>query len=183
MAAVIAPSILSADFARLGDEIAKFHELLAQEREVALHVPGLPLGVGLDALGGSAGVLFLVVLFASLIPARRASGVDPMEALRLKPARLFVIRRGSVIAETTPVVSRLSLADRTDEVDFRFPAELHLKGIRCDEYIIMPDHFYAIIQNIEPVGADLCVCPVDDRHMLISGEHIGSPLHPVFLFP
>jgi cytosine deaminase len=48
---------------------------------------------------------------------------DPMEALRLKPARLFVIRRGNVIAETTPVVSRLSLAGRTYEVDFRFPTE------------------------------------------------------------
>jgi cytosine deaminase len=48
---------------------------------------------------------------------------DPMEALRLKPARLYVIRRGNVIAETTPVVSRLSLADRTYEVDFSFPTE------------------------------------------------------------
>jgi len=48
---------------------------------------------------------------------------DPMEALRLKPARLFVIRRGNVIAETTPVVSRLSLAGRTYEVDFSFPTE------------------------------------------------------------
>jgi cytosine deaminase len=44
----------------------------------------------------------------------------PREALRLKPARLFVIRRGNVIAETPPVVSRLSLADGTYEVDFRF---------------------------------------------------------------
>jgi cytosine deaminase len=46
---------------------------------------------------------------------------DPQEALRLKPARLFVIRRGSVIAETSPVVSRLSLADQTIAVDFRWP--------------------------------------------------------------
>ncbi len=43
------------------------------------------------------------------------------EALRLKPARLFVIRRGNVIARTPPVVSRLELADSTYEVDFRFP--------------------------------------------------------------
>jgi len=48
---------------------------------------------------------------------------DPQEALRLKPARLFVIRRGSVIAETPPVVSRLSLADQTIAVDFRWPQE------------------------------------------------------------
>jgi cytosine deaminase len=44
------------------------------------------------------------------------------EALRLKPARLYVIRRGKVIAQTPPVVSRLELEDKTLEVDFRFPA-------------------------------------------------------------
>jgi cytosine deaminase len=48
---------------------------------------------------------------------------NAQEALRLKPARLFVIRRGTVIAQTAPVVSRLQLADRTYEVDFRFPAK------------------------------------------------------------
>ena len=46
---------------------------------------------------------------------------SPQEALRLKPARLFVIRRGKVIAETPPVISRLDLADETYTVDFRFP--------------------------------------------------------------
>jgi cytosine deaminase len=48
---------------------------------------------------------------------------NPQEALRLKPARLFVIRRGRGIADTTPVISRLSLSDRTYEVDFRFPPQ------------------------------------------------------------
>ncbi len=43
------------------------------------------------------------------------------EALRLKPARLYVIRRGKIIAETPPVVSRLELANQTVEVDFAFP--------------------------------------------------------------
>ena len=46
---------------------------------------------------------------------------DTREALRLKPARLYVIRRGKVIAETSPVVSRLALGNGTHEVDFRFP--------------------------------------------------------------
>ena len=41
------------------------------------------------------------------------------EALRLKPARLFVVRRGTVIAETPKVVSRLELGDESVEVDFR----------------------------------------------------------------
>ena len=46
---------------------------------------------------------------------------DPQEALRLKPVRLHVIRRGRVIAETSPVLSRLEMADQTIEVDFRWP--------------------------------------------------------------
>ena len=49
---------------------------------------------------------------------------NPQEALRLKPTRLFVIRRGTVIAETPPVISRLSLSDRNYEVDFRFKGEI-----------------------------------------------------------
>ncbi len=46
---------------------------------------------------------------------------DTHEALRLKPARLFVIRRGKIIAQTPPVVSRLALEKESIEVDFRFP--------------------------------------------------------------
>ena len=57
--------------------------------------------------------------------------------------------------------------------------ENKFQDIRCDEYIIMPNHFHAIIQNTGPVGADLCVCPDDDRHGRTSGEHTGSPLHRV----
>ena len=45
---------------------------------------------------------------------------DPVEALRLKPARLFVIRRGEVIAETAPVASRLKLDGQALSVDFRY---------------------------------------------------------------
>ena len=46
---------------------------------------------------------------------------DPVEALRLKPARLFVVRRGKVIAETPPVASRLTLYNETLLVDFSRP--------------------------------------------------------------
>lgn len=42
---------------------------------------------------------------------------DPIEAIRLKPARLAVVRRGRVIAESLPHVSRLSLEGRPGEVD------------------------------------------------------------------
>ncbi len=48
---------------------------------------------------------------------------DLQEALRLKPARLFVIRRGNVIAQTPPVKSRLTLSGKTIEVDFRFHSD------------------------------------------------------------
>jgi cytosine deaminase len=49
---------------------------------------------------------------------------DLQEALRLKPARLFVIRRGNVIAQTPPVKSQLTLSEKTVEVDFRFHSDL-----------------------------------------------------------
>ncbi len=52
---------------------------------------------------------------------------DIHEALRLKPARLFVIRRGKIIAQTPPVVSRLALEEQNIEVDFRFPSLIRLK--------------------------------------------------------
>jgi len=45
---------------------------------------------------------------------------DVHEAIRLRPARLFVIRGGKVIAATPPVVSRLSLeGEKKIDVDFR----------------------------------------------------------------
>jgi cytosine/creatinine deaminase len=46
---------------------------------------------------------------------------DPIEAIRLRPARLYVIRRGRVIAETPRLTTQLSIAGRPDTVDFRRP--------------------------------------------------------------
>ena len=43
---------------------------------------------------------------------------DPVEAIRLKPTRLFVIRRGKVIAETAPQVAKLDLPGRPKSVQF-----------------------------------------------------------------
>lgn len=43
---------------------------------------------------------------------------DPIEAIRLKAPRLQVIRRGKVVAETAPVVSRLDLDGQLSDVDF-----------------------------------------------------------------
>ena len=44
---------------------------------------------------------------------------DPVEALRLRPARLAVIRRGKVIAETPAVSSTVSIGSEPVTVDFR----------------------------------------------------------------
>jgi len=48
-------------------------------------------------------------------------------------------------------------------------------GIALDEYIIMPNHIHYIIENTDPVGADLCVCPRNAD----AGEHAGSPLQKI----
>jgi len=43
---------------------------------------------------------------------------DPIEANRLRAARLAVVRRGRIVAEQAPAVSRLALEGRPAEVDF-----------------------------------------------------------------
>ena len=44
---------------------------------------------------------------------------DPIEALRLRPVRLYVIRRGKIISETPKLLAKLNLAGRVTEVNFR----------------------------------------------------------------
>lgn len=71
--------------------------------------------------------------------------------------------------------------------------------IKCDEMILMPNHFHCIVKNVGPVEADLRVCPdeitlcdnakldndpiLGDNSILDCypklGEHRGSPLHRV----
>jgi hypothetical protein len=55
--------------------------------------------------------------------------------------------------------------------------------IQCLEYIVMPNHFHCIIQNVGAdlrvcpnVRADLCVCP-DKTANTKRGEHTDSPLY------
>jgi cytosine deaminase len=43
---------------------------------------------------------------------------DPIEALRLRAARLAVVRRGRIIARTQPATATLALPGRPDSVDF-----------------------------------------------------------------
>jgi cytosine deaminase len=42
---------------------------------------------------------------------------DPIEAIRLRARRLFVVRRGKVIAESARAVTRIDLPGRPSEVD------------------------------------------------------------------
>jgi len=44
---------------------------------------------------------------------------DPVEAIRLRAARLLVLRRGRIVAESPPSVARLELPGRPARVDFR----------------------------------------------------------------
>jgi len=43
---------------------------------------------------------------------------DQFECLRLRPARLYVIRRGNIIAQTQPVNTALTLGEFSAEIDF-----------------------------------------------------------------
>jgi cytosine deaminase len=69
--------------------------------------------MGLDGYGLEPGCRADIVILQA---------ADIHEALRLKSARLFVIRSGKIIAQTPPVVSRLELEEKAIEVDFKFPA-------------------------------------------------------------
>ncbi|MCL6707147.1 amidohydrolase family protein [Pseudomonas sp. R2.Fl] len=77
----------------------KIFDALTVNSAKALGLEGYGLSVGCHA--------DLVVLQAE----------DVLEALRLKPARLAVVRRGKVIARTAPKVTELSLAGRPDRID------------------------------------------------------------------
>ncbi|MDH3712696.1 MAG: amidohydrolase family protein [Gammaproteobacteria bacterium] len=46
---------------------------------------------------------------------------DPVEALRLRPVRLYVVRRGKVVAETAPVFSRVAMGETRYDVSFKMP--------------------------------------------------------------
>ena len=60
-----------------------------------------------------------------------------------------------------------------------YGARSTIADIELDEYVIMSNHFHAIIINTG-IGAHLCVRPdVHPDNNNILGEHAGSPLHAV----
>ncbi len=60
---------------------------------------------------------FAWLVFDALYMDGRALGADPIEAIRMKPPRLAVIRGGKVIARSPARVSSLSLDGRPATVD------------------------------------------------------------------
>ena len=101
-----------ADMLEVAHLAIHFGRLLSEQRKAqvfdaityggarALDLDGYGLGEGCNA--------DMVVLQAS----------DPMEAVRLKAPRLFVIRRGEVISEQAPRSARVTLGGSSYEVDF-----------------------------------------------------------------
>jgi cytosine deaminase len=68
--------------------------------------------LGLDGYGLAPGC------YADMVVLQAA---DPIEAIRLKPARLHVVRRGKVVAETPAAVATLDLPGRPARVEFTRP--------------------------------------------------------------
>ncbi len=64
--------------------------------------------LGLERYGLTAGC------YADLVVLQCA---DPIEAIRLKPARLLVVRRGKVIARAAPLITELALPGRPGRLD------------------------------------------------------------------
>ena len=103
---------------------------------------------------------------------------------------------GQILENTLQLNNAGKMVDKWwNELDKKFPT------IHLHEHITMPNHFHGIIQIINPVGADLCVCPIENHvcpgnnkkgqsHRIAptagehkgsqtSGEHTGSPLHEI----
>lgn len=82
------------------DEIISCFHAVTENPARALGLEGYGLDVGCNA--------DLVVLQAA----------DPVEAIRLRPVRLYVIRRGNIIAESAPEEAKLTLPGRPESTDF-----------------------------------------------------------------
>ncbi|MGI9371444.1 MAG: amidohydrolase family protein [Hyphomicrobiales bacterium] len=83
------------------DEMRAVFDAVTENSAKVMHLEGYGLEKGCNA--------DLVVLQAS----------DPVEAIRLKAQRLYVVRRGKVISRTSPVTATVSLGDAEHHVDFR----------------------------------------------------------------
>ena len=99
------------DIAFMGLHVAQMTSPVEMARAFAMATETNAAIIGIDDWG--------------LRPGARASFVvldvgNPVEALRLKPARLFVVSNGAVIAESPRGAARLSLPGRPESVSRRF---------------------------------------------------------------
>ena len=84
----------------------------AQMRECFNAVTEYPAKIlGLDGYGLKKGCKGDLVILQCM---------DDIEALRLRPARLYVVREGSVLSSTEEVISNLNLSDKKSSTDFIF---------------------------------------------------------------
>ena len=72
------------------------------------------------------------------------------------------------------IVNREMLLNNAGRMVDKWCGELENKfpDIKCNKYIIMPNHFHAIIQNT--VGADLRVCPDGNRAGPTMGKRVAG---------
>ena len=82
------------------DELRAMFRAVTETGTELLHLEGYGLEPGCNA--------DLVVLQAG----------DPIEAIRLRATRLYVVRRGKVISRMAPTEARLDLDGTTETVDF-----------------------------------------------------------------
>ena len=83
------------------DEMRSVFDAVTENSAKVMHLEGYGLDKGCKA--------DFVVLQAS----------DPVEAIRLKAQRLYVVRRGEVISRANPMTATVSLGDAEHHVDFR----------------------------------------------------------------
>lgn len=83
---------------------------------------------------------------------------------------ICVNRRACIFGE---VASYEMVLNPVGQMVARWWDELNRKFafVQTDAFVVMPNHVHGII-NIQPVGADLCVCPQE-------GAHAGAPLHEI----
>lgn len=96
------------EVAHMAVHVGQMTSLAAMRDAYACVTENAARAIGLDGYGLSVGnSADLVILQAR----------DPIEAIRLKPTRLTVVRRGKVIAETAPKIAHLAIDGRPDAVD------------------------------------------------------------------
>ena len=118
-----------------------------------------------------------------LAPAEAGDHIERQELREIVGAQNFV-PLPDVLDYATQIAAGLQAAHEKDvthrdikSANIMITDKGQVKIIKCDEHIVMPNHFHAVIMN---VGVDLRVCPEPDTHPdAHEGEHIGyAPTDP-----